>query len=93
MPVKTGYTFGGYYDGENGTGTQYYTADGTSARAWDKTDASTLYADWTINTYTITFKDADGTVTDTVTVNYGTLPAAPEIPAKAADENYHHVGV
>ena len=92
MPVKTGYTFGGYYDGENGTGTQYYTADGASARTWDKTSAATLYADWTINTYTVTFKDADGNVIKTETVNYGTAPTAPAIPAKAADETYHYTG-
>ena len=92
MPVKTGYTFGGYYDGENGTGTQYYTADGASARTWDKTSAATLYADWTINTYTVTFKDADGNVIKTETVNYGTTPTAPSIPAKAADETYHYTG-
>lgn len=46
-PTRAGYYFGGYYDGEGGTGTQYYTAAGTSARSWDKDNASlTLYARW-----------------------------------------------
>lgn len=47
-PEKSGYTFGGYYDQDGGSGTQYYTATGTSARTWDKEDSSvTLYAKWT----------------------------------------------
>ena len=46
-PTRAGYYFGGYYDGAGGTGTQYYTAAGASARSWDKDDASlTLYARW-----------------------------------------------
>ena len=59
VPARTGYTFGGYYTGTDGTGTQYYTDAGTSARPWDKTDAATLYAKWTavpVTTYTVTYK-------------------------------------
>ena len=42
MPTRTGYTFAGYYDNTTG-GTQYYTAAGASARAWNKTGtAATL---------------------------------------------------
>src|SRR5574344_2229231 len=45
LPVKTGYTFGGYYSGTNGSGTQYYKADGTSTKAiCDLTYNITLYA-------------------------------------------------
>lgn len=55
LPAKTGYTFGGYYDAENGAGTQYYTAEGASAHAWDKADAATLYAKWTADTYSISY--------------------------------------
>ena len=56
-PTKTGYTFGGYYTATNGGGTKYYNADGTSAKNWDKTSETTLYAKWTANQYTITYKD------------------------------------
>lgn len=59
-PIKTGYTFGGYYTGTNGTGTQYYTATGASARTCDLTGATTLYAKWTANTYTITYNSNGG---------------------------------
>ncbi|MBQ6285698.1 MAG: InlB B-repeat-containing protein, partial [Bacilli bacterium] len=49
VPTKYGFTFGGYYTGYNGTGTQYYTAAGASARSWDLTSVTTLYAKWTQN--------------------------------------------
>ena len=49
VPTRSGYTFGGYYTGTNGSGTQYYTASGASARTWDLTRATTLYAKWTAN--------------------------------------------
>ena len=48
LPTRTGYIFGGYYDGTNGTGTQYYTASGTSARTCDLTEATPLYAAWSV---------------------------------------------
>ena len=54
MPLRTGYTFAGYYDATSG-GTQYYTAAGASARVWNKTVATTLYARWTPNTYTVAY--------------------------------------
>ncbi|MBO5817647.1 MAG: InlB B-repeat-containing protein [Paludibacteraceae bacterium] len=45
LPKKTGYAFQGYFDAISG-GTKYYNADGTSAKNWDKTSATTLYAQW-----------------------------------------------
>lgn len=47
MPTREGYTFGGYFTKEYGRGTQYYKADGTSARDWDINNDATLYAMWT----------------------------------------------
>ena len=48
-PQRAGYTFAGYFD-DALAGTQYYNADGTSARNWDKIDeAYTLYAHWLVN--------------------------------------------
>jgi hypothetical protein len=40
------YAFGGYYYKKNGGGTQYYTASIVSAKNWDKTSDTTLYAKW-----------------------------------------------
>ena len=59
MPLKTGFTFGGYYSETNGGGTQYYTAAGASARTWNVAGASTLFAKWTENKYNIAF-DGNG---------------------------------
>ena len=55
VPARTGYTFGGYYTAKNGGGTQYYTSSGASARNWNITANTTLYAKWTANTYTIIY--------------------------------------
>lgn len=54
-PTRTGYVFGGYYDGTNGTGIQYYNSDGTSARTWDKTSDTTLYAKWSEDNVNVTY--------------------------------------
>ena len=58
LPQKTGYTFNGYFDAASG-GTQYYKDDGTSAKKWDKTANTTLYAQWTCETpeFDIKIKD------------------------------------
>ena len=45
-PTRSSYMFGGYYTGTGGSGTQYYKADGTSARTWNLTSNTTLYAYW-----------------------------------------------
>ena len=65
MPTRTGYTFGGYYTAPDGSGTQYYKADGTSDKKWDIASETTLYAKWTANTYTITWNPNGGTVDPT----------------------------
>jgi len=48
LPTRAGYTFSGYFDAATG-GNQYYTANGTSAKNWDKTASATLYAQWTMS--------------------------------------------
>lgn len=54
---KPGYRFLGWFDGENGSGTQYTTADGQSLRVWMKNYPSNLYAHFEIINYTINFSD------------------------------------
>ena len=83
MPSRTGYTFGGYYTGANGSGTQYYTAEGASARKWDKTSATTLYAKWTANTYTVTLDQQDGSgVSTNVTATYNAAMPSINVPTR-----------
>ena len=61
-PTRTGYTFNGYFDAASG-GTKYYNADGSSAKIWDKTAATTLYAQWNANKYNVKFNANGGTGT------------------------------
>ena len=80
-PSRTGYTFAGYYTLPNGGGTQYYDENMVSVSYWNiTTNTSTLYANWTANTYTLNFDvqngDALSPSTQSVTYDaaYGTLP-------------------
>lgn len=81
-PSRTGYTFQGYYDATSG-GTQYYKADGSSARTWNKANAATLYARWTANTYTITLDPQGGTGGDgSKTATFGFATPTVNIPGR-----------
>ena len=83
MPTRTGYTFGGYYTGTGGSGTQYYTATGASARTWNLTSATTLYAKWTANTYTVTLNANNGSGgTGSVTATYDSAMPAATMPSR-----------
>jgi len=61
MPKRSGYTFCGYWDTLNSGGRQYYAANGTSARNFDKGANTTFWAKWAANTYTVTFGNNGGT--------------------------------
>ena len=63
-PTKTGYTFGGYYTGTNGSGTQYIDANGKCINSIYKVAGNTtLYAKWTVNTYTVEYYQGNNTET------------------------------
>ena len=80
VPVRAGYAFKGYFTAAGGKGTQYYKADGTSAKAWSLAGNATLYAAWeALPKQVTTFKGNGGTpetqkTTNTVSMAYGTLP-------------------
>ncbi|MDR1033942.1 MAG: InlB B-repeat-containing protein [Bifidobacteriaceae bacterium] len=57
--LRAGYGFEGYYDDKAG-GTKYYNTNGTSAKAWDKTDSTILYAHWVAGVFNVTFDSAGG---------------------------------
>ncbi|MES2431936.1 MAG: InlB B-repeat-containing protein, partial [Bacteroidota bacterium] len=54
--VKTGYTFSGWNTAANGSGTAY-----AAAATFTITGNTTLYAQWTINTYTVTYNGNSST--------------------------------
>ena len=47
LPEKTGYTFGGFYASEAGSGTQYYNGEGASQTNSNFSSDGTIYAKWT----------------------------------------------
>lgn len=59
VPARAGYQFAGYYDQAEG-GTKYYNADGSSAADWNKAGDTTLYAQWTANSYQVIFNANGG---------------------------------
>ncbi|MFZ5975714.1 MAG: InlB B-repeat-containing protein [Bacillota bacterium] len=75
-PTRTGYTFGGWY------------RDAECTTPWDfESDTvvsnTTLYAKWTINTYTVTFNSQGGSAVEARTAQYNTLITAPDEPTRA----------
>ena len=68
-PIRTGYEFMGWYDNEDYTqGTQYYTSAGISARSYNKTSATTLYAGWEAKVLTITLDNQSATTAGTTAI-------------------------
>ncbi len=72
--IFEGKTFNGWNIAADGSGTSYADEEVNNLSSTDG-DTVTLYAQWTIDTFTITWKDYDGTVLETDTdVSYGTTP-------------------
>ena len=70
VPTKYGYSFSGYYTGENGQGTKYISEAGTiTANKTTFNADTTLYANWTPNKHTVFVKNLDNTDSMTVTVS------------------------
>ena len=81
--TRTGYTFKGWYDNENLTGSPV-TAIGNT-----ETGNKEYWAKWEINQYTITFKPENGKADITITQDYGTNITAPADPTR---EGYTFIG-
>ena len=82
---RTGYTFKGWNTSADGSGTAY--ANGATVNVSKDT---VLYAQWEINTYTVTWKNGD-TVLQSGKVAYGTKPAyTGATPTKAATAQYKY---
>ena len=98
LPTKAGYDFAGYYDSEtndDGTGTKYYNADGSSARNWDKntTSATTLYAKWTAHVYTVTLNADGGSVSPaSLSATYQSELGTSAVVSSISLSNYTYAG-
>ena len=88
VPIRTGYFFRGWYDAPV-EGKCYGNSDGKGTSWYDKTENCTLYAQWEINQYTITFDTAGGSEIAPITQDYGTQITTPEAPTR---EGYTFIG-
>ena len=80
--TRTGYTFAGWAETETGDKV-YDDGQEVSNLASENGAVVTLYAQWTANTYTVTWVDGQGTTLRTDSVKYGeSLPAAPANPTR-----------
>ena len=71
--TRTGYTFKGWYDNENLTGSPVTAISNT------ETGNKEYWAKWEINQYTITVKPENGKADITITQDYGTPISAPTL--------------
>ena len=88
VPIRTGYFFRGWYDAPV-EGKCYGNSDGKGTSRYDKTENCTLYAQWVINRYTITFDTAGGSEIAPITQDYGSAVATPAYPTR---EGYTFIG-
>jgi uncharacterized repeat protein (TIGR02543 family) len=65
-PTRTGHTFAGWYDGDNGTG-----AEITAATVMLAGGNHTLFARWILNSYTVRFDSEGGSACTPRTVTFG----------------------
>lgn len=84
-PERKGYEFTGWNTEADGSGTS--PVFGVTTLTGD----TTYYAQWKIETYTITWNNEDGSLITTTEVDYNTVPTPPADPEKAADAEYTYI--
>ena len=94
VPVRTGYTFKGYYTEPNGGGTPYYNEYGTSANNWNIASNTTLYAKWTANNYEVELESLTATQLGTtkVTATFDKDMPSINIPRKVYTLTFNYNG-
>ncbi|MBQ6791025.1 MAG: InlB B-repeat-containing protein [Paludibacteraceae bacterium] len=84
LPTREWYTFEGYFENPDGTGTQYYSSTGESTHVWDKTTDAIIYAKWTEikhATITLVATGAYNHYTSSVVATYEKpMPTIPNLP-------------
>ena len=78
---RTGYSFAGWNTQPDGNGTAYDNEAVITATATNKGPV-TLYAQWTVHQYTISFDSNGGTPVASITQNYGTAVTPPANPTR-----------
>ncbi|WP_167815196.1 InlB B-repeat-containing protein [Sporolactobacillus shoreae] len=75
---RSGYTFEGWNTESDGSGTTYHANDLLTISE----SSVTLYAQWEINSYSVSFERNGGSAADDQTVNYGDKVSEPSEPAR-----------
>ena len=87
-PIRAGYSFGGWWTGKNGGGTQFHADTIVDAN-------TTVYAKWTLNpTYTVTFNSNEATTLASPTSKNVVAPAVTvsELPTPPKRNGYYFSG-
>jgi uncharacterized repeat protein (TIGR02543 family) len=77
--TRPGYSFAGWNMATDGGGTAYAPGESLTISAEDVT----LYAQWQVNQYTLTFDSAGGSVVTAITQNFGSAITPPTNPMRA----------
>lgn len=77
---KTGYSFSGWNTNADGSSTVF--ANTASVKNLGSEGNITLYAQWSINQFTISFNSNEGSDVASITQDYGTEVSAPEVPIR-----------
>ncbi len=79
---KTGYSFVGWNTKGDGSGTSYAAGAQIKNLTTDAGNSVTLYAQWKINQYTITFNSNGGTAVPDMQYDYQAFTKAPDAPTR-----------
>ena len=83
VPKREGGTFLGWFDGKDANATRYTDDQGKSVRNYDSLEGITLYAKWSVNSYTVTFNTVEGSYVAPLTIEHGDTLVFPKAPTKA----------
>ena len=81
--TKTGYTFVGWNTKADGSGTSYANQENVINLSAISGDTVTIYAEWTINNYAVTFNPQGGSVVTGKSADFNTAITAPADPSLA----------
>lgn len=80
--TRTGYTFAGWNTQADGKGTAYAKNDTITFQNAHDGEVVELFAQWTVNQYTLTFDSNGGSEVAPITQDYGTAITQPEDPTR-----------
>ena len=86
--ARKGYSFAGWNTAADGSGTAYQDGQSVSSLTAENGATVTLYAQWTVNQYTMTFDSNGGSAVAPITQDYGTALTPPAAPTRTGYKFY-----